>query len=326
MNLDKQYIKYFPEHEDIFIGDIDQYRKHFLPICSINLQAIYPEEDQWIHFVSLNEIYDGCVGRETHEYHTEYCREDMIGFNVIDNKFELEADWKYFILEHQLAGQRLSNEEIINQYRNKLQDFGSQDAVNEWVDSFGEELSRDIISRMKSQYKSFTSSQDMGFVNAMLDRFQQQAILLDKDNLEGAYLLNQQTYNLVKRYYKKHANIYPFPPGNFFNKIFTIEDLELKMKKDRFYARFREMYGILEDIQFHSLESVCLRKEYNIPLKDMKSFKMTNLTELPRDKEGNIFEYIGSFTGYLFQCFGADKVYLFYSKELKKATICLEYS
>ncbi|UIR55073.1 hypothetical protein LZQ00_12365 [Sphingobacterium sp. SRCM116780] len=326
MDLDKKYIKYFPECEEVFIGDMDQYRKHFLPICSINLQAIYPEENQWLHFVSVNEIYDGCVGQETQDYHTDYCKEDMVGFNVIGDKYEFEADWKYFVIEHGPEEYQLANEEIVKLYRDKLSDFVSQEAAEEWVDSFGKRLSTVTADKLKAKYKLFATSEDKGFVNAMLDRFQKQAIQADSDSLAGAYRLNQATYDLAKNYYKKHNRIYPFTIGNYFDEVFTLEKLEENVKKDRHYVKYPEMYGILDDIQFHSKGCVSLMKEYTIPLEKMKSFENTNLTEVPRDQDGNIFEYVGTFTGYLFQCFGADHAYLFYNKELRKAVVCFEYT
>ena len=61
-----------------------------------------------------------------------------------------------------------------------------------------------------------------------------------------------------------------------------------------------------------------LMSKYNIPMEKMLSFEDTNLIKKPYDSENNIFEYIGWFTGYLFQKNGADSVYLFYNKDLKK--------
>lgn len=89
-------IKIFPEYEDVFYDDIENHKKYFLPICSVNLKIIDPAEDQWLHIVSVKEIYDGCVGEDTPEYHTEYTKADMFGFDVIDGKYKFDADWNYF--------------------------------------------------------------------------------------------------------------------------------------------------------------------------------------------------------------------------------------
>ncbi|MDR6776962.1 MULTISPECIES: siderophore biosynthesis protein [Paenibacillus] len=98
MNIPERFIKRFPAYEDVFSSDLEHHRKHFLPICSINLQFLFPEQDEWLHFVSVKEIHEGCVGENTQQFHTSYTKEDMLGFDVIDGKYKFEADWNYFSL------------------------------------------------------------------------------------------------------------------------------------------------------------------------------------------------------------------------------------
>lgn len=59
MKMPQNYIKIFPEYEDVFYDDPENHKKYFLPVCSINLKFFQPENDQWLHFVSVKEIYDG---------------------------------------------------------------------------------------------------------------------------------------------------------------------------------------------------------------------------------------------------------------------------
>lgn len=99
MNIPKQFIKPFPSYEDVFYDNLEQYKKHFLPICSINLQCIEPEWDEWLHIVSAKEIHEGCVGEFTQPFHTNFTKEDTLGFDVIDGKYRFEADWQYFEIE-----------------------------------------------------------------------------------------------------------------------------------------------------------------------------------------------------------------------------------
>ena len=73
--------------------------KTLLPICSINLQCIEPEWDEWLHIVSAKEIHEGCVGDFTQSFHTNYTKADTIGFDVIDGKYKFEANWNYFKIE-----------------------------------------------------------------------------------------------------------------------------------------------------------------------------------------------------------------------------------
>ncbi|QIC04125.1 hypothetical protein GOP56_20860 [Brevibacillus sp. 7WMA2] len=43
MKIPQAFFKAFPAYEDVFYDEIEQHRKHFLPICSINLQCVFPE-------------------------------------------------------------------------------------------------------------------------------------------------------------------------------------------------------------------------------------------------------------------------------------------
>ena len=83
MKIPKQFIKPFPSYEEVFYDNLEQHKKHFLPICSINLQCINPKWDEWLHIVSAKEIHEGCVGDFTQPFHTSFTKEDTLGFDVI---------------------------------------------------------------------------------------------------------------------------------------------------------------------------------------------------------------------------------------------------
>lgn len=102
-------IKIFPEYEDVFYDDLENHKKYFLPICSINLKIINPSEDQWLHIVSVKEIYDGCVGENKPEYHTEYTKADMFGFDVIEGKYKFDTDWNYFSAHTEISPEDYGN-------------------------------------------------------------------------------------------------------------------------------------------------------------------------------------------------------------------------
>lgn len=91
-----ELIRLFPAYEDVFYDDLENHKKYFLPICSFNLQLIDPAKNEWLHIVSVKEIYDGCVGEERKEYHTPFTQSDMLGFDIIDGKYKFDADWNYF--------------------------------------------------------------------------------------------------------------------------------------------------------------------------------------------------------------------------------------
>lgn len=46
-------------------------------------------------------------------------------------------------------------------------------------------------------------------------------------------------------------------------------------------------------------------------LEDWLRFEQTNLLHVPRTPEGETLTYIGRLTGYYFQAYGADALYLF---------------
>lgn len=90
MHISKQLIKPFPEYEDIFYDDLEQHKKHFLPICSINLQCIEPELDEWLHIVSAKEIHDGCVGDFTKPFHTNFTKADTLDSMLLMENINLK--------------------------------------------------------------------------------------------------------------------------------------------------------------------------------------------------------------------------------------------
>ncbi|MFD2556067.1 hypothetical protein [Sphingobacterium tabacisoli] len=96
-------IKLFPAYEEVFYDAIEQHRKYFLPICSFNLKLIHPEKDEWLHIISVKEIYDGRVGEDKPEYYTAFTKADMFGFDVIDGKYKFDADWNYFSAHTQIS-------------------------------------------------------------------------------------------------------------------------------------------------------------------------------------------------------------------------------
>lgn len=328
MNIDPLYIKYFPSCEDVFETDVELAKKHLLPICSINLKAIYPEEDQWLHFISAKEIGEGCVGEQTQEYHTTYCKEDMLGFDVVGSKYVFEADWNYFIVETiDEATVRNQAERIVKEYRSKLKEFDSVTAVQQWLLPFKDKISTTIFGKLLNKYAYFINpDSDQGLVESLLDRLEKEANEYDNDSVLGMYQKNTEAYEVGKTYFEKHGKIYPMTIGNYARRTSTLEELEKGVEENAAYIEYPEFWGILDDIKFTSTESKSVMEEYSIPIEEMERFEGTNLMAVPQDQDGVVFEYIGSFTGYLFQCYGADCVYLFYNKALKKAVICFEYT
>lgn len=103
MEIPGSFIKIFPEYEDVFYDDLENHRKYFLPLCSINLKFFSQDQDQWLHFVSVKEIYDGRVGENSSSFHTDYTKSDMFGFDIIDGKYRFDAKWEYFSVSTEIS-------------------------------------------------------------------------------------------------------------------------------------------------------------------------------------------------------------------------------
>ena len=103
MEIPASFIKIFPEYQDVFYDDLENYRKYFLPLCSINLKFFSQDKDQWLHFVSVKEIYDGRVGENTTAFHTDYTKCDMFGFDIIDGKYKFDGKWEYFTVSTEIS-------------------------------------------------------------------------------------------------------------------------------------------------------------------------------------------------------------------------------
>lgn len=230
---------------------MERYRQHFLPILSLNLKCLFPEEDQWLHFVSVKEIHEGSVGEETASEHTAYTKEDMFGFDVVDGKYRFETGWNYFLLEQEP----------------------------------------------------------------------------DHETLIEAYADNERDFMARKQFYEEKGHIFPY--SSFGRAAGSSDELksEYQEKLEKGWGlSFPEINGLLDDIGYMSEEAQRDLQEEGESLEDWLRFEQTNLLHVPRTPEGETFTYIGRLTGYFFQAYGADALYLFYSKELCKAVICLEYT
>ncbi|MGZ9868725.1 siderophore biosynthesis protein [Priestia endophytica] len=247
MNIPKQFIKPFPSYEEVFVDNLEQHKKHFLPICSINLKCIEPEWDEWLHIVSAKEIHEGCVGDFTPSFHTRFTKEDTLGFNVIEGKYKFEADWNYFEIEQDPS-----------------------------------------------------------------------------ETLEEAYTRNEKDYEIRKEFFKRNGKIYPY--SRYTKEVTSIEELEQEFAEKQtsgWGLDYPKINGVLDDLRFMAEEGQELLEDCD---NEDEIFDYTNLLHVPKDEKGHPFTYIGFVTGYYFQAYGADCIYLFFNKELRKAVICFEYT
>jgi hypothetical protein len=242
MNIPEQFIKPFPSYEEVFYAELEQHKKHFLPLCSINLQCVDPDWDEWLHIVSVKEIHDGCVGENTKGSHTHFTKEDTLDFNIIDGKYQFEAGWSYFQAD---------------------------------------------------------------------------------ETIEAVYFQNETDYEARKQFFLRHGKVYPYSSfGRAFESAEALEQ-EFRDKQTAGWGlEYPAVNGILDDVRFTTDEGQILLEDC---AHEEDAFDYTNLLYVPKDEDGHVFTYIGFATGYYFQAFGADRIYLFFSKKLKKAVICFEY-
>lgn len=124
MTIPDDCLKIFPEYKDVFYDDLENHMKYFLPLCSINLKNITKDKDYWLHFVSVKEIYDGRIGENTVQFHTDYTKCDMLGFDIIDGKYKFDSKWEYFSVSTEILPQdyhlEYTDEEIQFNFNNAM--------------------------------------------------------------------------------------------------------------------------------------------------------------------------------------------------------------
>ena len=89
-------IEPFPEIESVFDSDLENCKKVFFPVCSIRLGGINVKwGDEKIHIVQYNE---DPYNEETVEYFNEYCKDNMIAFDLSNSKYSFKTNFGYFDL------------------------------------------------------------------------------------------------------------------------------------------------------------------------------------------------------------------------------------
>lgn len=316
-----EFFKPYPKYEEIFYDDIENHKKYFLPICSINLKFMFPERDEWVHFISVKEIYEGCLGENTFDFHTAYTKQNMFGFDIIDGKYKFDASWDYFYINHK--EKKENNIQTIAEFDAEI--FSSVD-FEQWIAN--KNCAEELKNELKKVYHSRHYRDKNEVYNQIIKRLKNEFSASSYKELENYYQENTISYEAGKKYFEKHGKIFP-KTLNWENiSLETLEELERKDKVHypHYKHTYPEFFGLIDDIKHQSKEVIEMMKEYNISEEEMNTFEDTNLLEVPKDINNNVFEYMGNFTGYNFQKYGADTLYVFQNKDMKKAVVCLEYT
>ncbi len=89
-------IDLFPEIKSVFNSNIQSCKKVFFPVCSIRLGDIKEKwGDEKIHLIQYNE---DPYNEETIKYFNEYCKDNMIAFDLSNSKYTFKTDFGYFDL------------------------------------------------------------------------------------------------------------------------------------------------------------------------------------------------------------------------------------
>lgn len=289
MNIPEKFIRPFPSPEEVFSEEIERHAKHFLPICSLNLQFIRPDSEEfWIHFVQPAEIHSGCVGEHTSAFHDRYNFEDSICFDVDENgKYRFNGDWRFFILENK-------------------------------------EMPSEIKIRIMEQAQKIAEKQGMSFDQVAWYKTPHIYRQDTQEELENVYRINHLCFNAIKNLYLKYGKfLQGYVPIELDSK-YTLEELvALKEAADSQCQDDGSDRDLIEDVG--GLSEGMLEEGFN-HIDEMFQEEYGNLVDTPKRDDGKVFSYVGYLSGYKFQEYGCDELYLFFDADSKKAVVRLVYS
>jgi hypothetical protein len=101
INTLEPFLKVYPSDDQVFAEPVARYARHIFPLVSIDLSAVNPSWDGWVHLVNTVEPEDEIVGKATHPFHNYYLRENWVAFHLNEEgRYELLGDFRYFYLEN----------------------------------------------------------------------------------------------------------------------------------------------------------------------------------------------------------------------------------
>lgn len=330
MNNFSDYFRPYPECEDVFFDDIENHKKHFLPICSVNLKFLFPERDEWVHFISTKYIN---AGRYALEYATQFTNESMYSFDIIGDKYKFEADWQYFVLPNRELA--LNQRKFIDEYLSVANDFQNYQESDRWIKSrnFGKKLSNDlddICSNLESIKEFSKRGFNVKHYESNIEYIKYRYTAQYFDDLEERHQKETQqvtkSYELGKQFYQKYGHLYPRVLGLFEGEF---EDLEKKSheyiaKNPEFKSNLPEFFGFITDIKAQSKEARRFCPDGFPNSSGLLTPIHYNIWENRMSKKKQ-FEYIGCITEYYFRYAGATVLNAFHDHEAKKATMLLDF-
>lgn len=134
----------FPVADDVFADPVNEHRKVFQPVMSIDASTVDPSWSGRLHFVIPLEPDDGLVGEQSEKHYTDYCVMNWVAFEVRGSRYRFLADFRYF---------RINSDELRPEDRDYLQsDYDRKEASLEETKGFFEQTGelRTPVNREKS--------------------------------------------------------------------------------------------------------------------------------------------------------------------------------
>jgi hypothetical protein len=95
------WMRPFPDVQDVFAGEVAKHDRHFQALLSIEAKKIDPAWRGWLHFVTTKEPFECNVGEHTATWQDGYTRTNWIALKRDqDGRYTFIGDWRYFLLEH----------------------------------------------------------------------------------------------------------------------------------------------------------------------------------------------------------------------------------
>lgn len=290
MNIPSQFIRFFPEPESVFTGDIDKHRQHFLPICSIDSRILYPEaKPMWLHFVQPADIYEYWIGMETEEYYDGLNFMDSFCFDVnSEGKYCFNGDWRIFESENTVPeaiwqqAKKTAQEKNIDLYKALPPNWGNL-ASGRLAEAI--RVNHDFYQLMKRFYAIYQRLPFCDYQAYEMIELQKQSV---EESLPKLIALEQE-------YERAHPDEKPKP-------------------------LFEDIAGKSADMQ------ETMQKKGVSEVWQLFQEEFYNLFDTPKRHDGRVFDYVGSLCGHDFQAHGCDELYLFFDPISQKAVIRLVYS
>lgn len=330
LNNSLEYFRPYPDYEDVFYDEIEKHKQFFLPICSFNLKCLFPERDEWVHIISAKE---NMLGEYTSNYHTDYTKENIYSFDIIDGKYKFEASWDYFLLNHEY--EKLNQRKIIEEFEQSY-DVNIL-GIKEWLQQKNIQNKRleDDLRRifnhtyvkelyLKAGNTKFAENEQF-YINAVKKHYEQSYF----DALKAEYQRVTKLYELGKKFYQEHGVIFPyslsFIEGGYEELIKEFQSYtEARQKYPDMKSDTPEFFGFISDIKGLSKEA---REQYPDGFSNQHIVPIHyNIWDSPfKKKVTSKLEYLACIKEYLFKYHGATLLNVLQHRTAKKAIMLRDF-